>query len=186
MPAGRRGRGHGGRPPRGPPRGRRLVPTVPAPRRLPRARGPDEGRPVPRFGVLGPTGPRVRGFAGAGPRRRARPRGPRREPDGSSIHGRPERRLALPRPPPSALREPGDVRVPRRWAPVARCVHHGRRPLCATPAPPPAAGWPPPGPSPPSQRNPSPGLLREAMLDDVVRRARVLAEVPGDLPRAGK
>ena len=87
------------------------------------------GRPVPGFGDS-----------------RARvlvvglPRGPRREPDGSSLHGRPERRLALPRPPPSALREPGDVRVPRRWAPVARCVHHGRRPLRATPEPPDAAG----------------------------------------------
>jgi len=76
--------------------------------------------------------------------------------------------------------------VLRTWAVLGRDVPRPRPPFAhgAEARLPPR--WVLLGSYHPSQRNTSTGLLREAMLDDVVRRARVLAEVPGDLPRAGK
>ena len=69
----------------------------------------DEAGVVPRRGVLGPPGARLRRPARPAADRRARARGARREPDRPGVHRRPVGRLALRVAAPDRVREPADV-----------------------------------------------------------------------------
>ena len=87
----------------------RRVPGLPAARRVARAGRAREAGGVPRRGVLGPSGARFRRPAGSGARRRARARGPRRQPHRPGVHRRPVGRLPLRVAAPHRVREPADV-----------------------------------------------------------------------------
>ena len=107
------------------------VPRVPAAGRVARARGAGEARVVPRLGLLGPPDPGLRrpGRAGADPRPGARRA--RGEPHRPRLHRRPLGRLPVRRAAPQRLREPADLRAPRRRARAARLLDHRRGALRA-------------------------------------------------------
>ena len=84
-----------------------------------------------RPALLGAPAARLRRSARATAAGRAGAGRPRRQPHGSDVHRRPQRRLALRRASPRGLRQPADVRAPRRRAASARRLHHGHHPLRA-------------------------------------------------------
>ena len=86
-------RRHDRRSSRGPRRRHRHLPCLPAPRRLARGGGQDEGGPPSGLGILGTPGARLRRPARSPPPRRARSCGPRGQPHRPGLHGRQPGRL---------------------------------------------------------------------------------------------
>src|SRR2546427_497829 len=74
-------------------------------------------------GAMGPTG------RGTAARRRPRPRGPRRQPDGARVHRGPQRGLAVSGLAPRGVREPADRDLPGRWPRAPRLLHRRRYPM---------------------------------------------------------
>jgi hypothetical protein len=107
----------------------RLVPALPAARRLAQEGRPrEEGRLLGRV-LLGPPRPRLRRPGSKGRHPRPRPRRPRRQPDRSPLHRRPLGRLSLRRAPPHGFREPARLAPPRRRPPALWRLDLRRRPL---------------------------------------------------------
>ena len=104
-----------------------------APRRLARGGRAREARRLPGRGVLGPAGARLRRPDAPGPDRRARARGPRRQPHRPGLHRRPVRRLPVRVAPPHRLREPADVGTARR-RPALHDMYVAAAVRCAPPA----------------------------------------------------
>ena len=102
------------------------LPGLSAPGRVAGAGRAREACRVPRRGLLGPPGARLRRPRGTRARARARARGPRCEPHRPGLHRRPVGRLAVRGDAPGRLREPADVGRARRRAPAHRRVRRGR------------------------------------------------------------
>lgn len=103
---------------------RRRLSQLPAARRMARGGRRREASCLPRRGLLVARRARVRRPEGVGARARARSRGARRQPHRAHLHRRPLRRLAVPGDVPGRLRQPADLRSPRRRARAARRVGH--------------------------------------------------------------
>ena len=101
------------------------MPALPAAGRVAGAGRAREGRAVPRRGVLGPAGARVRRPGGADPAARARPGGARRQPHRAGLHRRRQRRLPVAGAACRWAREPAGERPPRATA--------SRRSTCGSP-----------------------------------------------------
>ena len=110
-------------------RGDRRLPGLPAARRLAGAGGAREAGGVPRRGVLGPPGARLRRPGRRDRPGRPGPGGPRRQPDRADVHRRPLGRLALRRAAPGRPGEPAHEHAARRRAAARRRLHRRRGPL---------------------------------------------------------
>ena len=95
-----------------------LLPALPAAGRVARGGGGRPAEALPRRGVLGAPGGRLRRPAGAARDRRPRPGRPRRQPHRADVHRRSLRRLALRGAAPRRARQPADVGRSRRRAPA--------------------------------------------------------------------
>src|SRR5919198_2441361 len=110
----------------------RCVSQVPAPRPIPRGGGADEACRLSRLGVLGPPRPGIWGSPSETPNPRPGARGPRRESDWARVHGGPERRVAVSRPPPGRICQPAHLGLSGRWTRTPRLLHRRRGPVCAS------------------------------------------------------
>ena len=102
----------------------RRLPGLPPAGRLARAGGAGEARGVPRRGVLGTPGARLRPGGRAAADRRAGPGRARRQPDRPDVHRRPLRRRAVRRAARRRAGQPAHRRAPRRRAGAVRHPDH--------------------------------------------------------------
>jgi hypothetical protein len=107
----------------------RPLPRLPAVGGPPRSGRGQAAAALRRPAVLGASAARLRRSARATAAGRAGAGRPRRQPHGSDVHRRPQWRLAVRRASPRGLRQPADVRSPRRRAASARRLHHGHHPV---------------------------------------------------------
>ena len=108
------------------------MPRVSSARSIPRARRPDETRRLPRLGLLGSAGPGIWRSRRAGPRCRPGSGGSRRQPHGTHVHRRSERRMVVSRSVPRGFFEPVNVGFERRRTRPSGLLHRGRGAVCST------------------------------------------------------
>ena len=114
--------------------------ALPAAGRLARGVRRGSAAPLSRRGLLGAAAARVRRPGGAAGRRRPGARRARRQPDRAHVHRRPLGRVALRGPAPGRVREPAELRAPRRRpaahatptiTAVVRCAPPANKPTTA-------------------------------------------------------
>jgi len=108
------------------------MPQVSSARSIPRARRQDETRRLPRLGLLGSAGSGIWRSGRAGPRCRPGSRGSRRQPHGTHIHRRSERRMVVSGSVRRRFFEPAHVGFERRWTHPSGLLHRGRGAVCST------------------------------------------------------
>ncbi len=108
------------------------LPSLPPPGRLARGAGRRPAATLPGRGLLGSSGVWLRGPGSLDRDSRPGAGSPRRQPHRADVHRRPLRRLALCRPAPRRLRQPGRVAAPRRRIASAGRLRHRRRALRAS------------------------------------------------------
>ena len=102
------------------------MPQVSPARAIPREGRPDETRGFPRLGLLGATCSRIWGSRRTGSRGRPGPGGSRRQPHGTHVHRRSERRMVVSCAVPHGFLEPANIGFERRWTRPAGLLHRGR------------------------------------------------------------
>src|SRR2546428_6418823 len=105
------------------------MPEVSAARSIPRVGRSNETGRVPRLGVLGPARPRMGRPRGAASRRRPRPRGPRRQPEGAGLHPGTEPGLAVTGLAPGGIRETAGRDLPGTSPPDPDLLQPRRNPV---------------------------------------------------------
>ena len=108
------------------------LPKMPAPCPLSRGGRPRETSGISGVGILGTARPRIRRCTRSTSRRRTRPCGTRRESDGSRVHRRPERRVAVSGSLSSGIRESSYFSFKGRRTRATGLLHCRSRSLCTS------------------------------------------------------